>query len=154
MKPFLILFFLTTLSVGLYPACGNQSQDNASNRNDKKPESPTAPATSSGDEAPAVAPPAIETITANGKTADGVPVKVELKISDNEISGHLQLASRRFSAEGILDGSTVRCWLHHSDDTESYRGNLIARKKDATLSGNFVVSGSAGESVIRGTLSN
>jgi hypothetical protein len=153
MKPFLF-FIMTIISLGMCCACGNRPQENAANSDNDHAATGNSGAASRGDDdASPAAPAVIQTIAAGGKTADGIPVQLELKISDNTISGHLQMASRRLTARGILDGNTVRCWLG-SDENEFYRGNLIASKKDATLRGNFIVSNSAGEKVIRGTISD
>jgi len=151
MKPF-FFFIMTILALGMCCACGNRPQENASNSDSEHTGTGNpAAASESGDDGPPAAPAVIQTIAASGKTADGAPFQLELKISDNTISGHLQMASTRLTARGMLDGNTVRCWLG-SNENEFYRGNLIASRKDATLSGNFIVSNSAGEKVIRGTI--
>jgi hypothetical protein len=152
MKPFLFLI-MTIIPLGMCCACGNRPQENAANSDNGNTGTEKSATASAGDnDGTPTAPAVIQTIAAGGKTADGIPVQLELKISDNTISGHLQMASRRLTARGMLDGNTVRCWLG-SDGKEAYRGNLIASKQDATLRGNFIVSNSAGENVIRGTIS-
>ena len=151
---FFAFLFIVFVVGGALPACGNSRPEDES----PLPDSASHPGASASplsvdDDAPDAPPAVIQSITATGKTSTDVKVALRIDIADSKITGTMTADSRVFEVHGMLDGDTVRCWLRSSGD-DSYRGHLIATRRDATLAGTFVVSSNAGENVIQGAISD
>ena len=150
MKILVILFFAATVVA----ACGKEAPQTPTD--DKASGEKAAAETSSkgidaNGDANGDAKVAKETraVAAKGRTEDGKPVALEAQVVDSSVTGTLTVDAQTLSVTGMLDDRTLRCWLK-SADNQTFRGNLVGTHTGDGVQADFIISNSAGETVIKG----
>ncbi|MBN2342622.1 MAG: hypothetical protein JXX29_19685 [Deltaproteobacteria bacterium] len=91
----------------------------------------------------------------NGITDDGKPVTLSLSARGTILSGTFTAGDISVSVSGMVDGGTIRAWLRSGRDATSFwQGNIIGTESDGVVTGTFILSDSAAQQVITGTLAS